>query len=164
MHLYIITRGIKHAVDKFISELSGKYMPFKWQGQTTMLQVGVRPVQLWEIAFPDDQKDVMFETLWYSGIKNNGFAEHQKKYQKFIWPLRKLLGINEMPQEWDHTKGTMPVDGSGVQKIAIGVKPDAIFDDNQLKAIKKQAEELKKKSKELNDQAEELLKNEGEQI
>jgi hypothetical protein len=35
MHLYVATKGIKHDVDQFITELQGKYLPFKWREKDT---------------------------------------------------------------------------------------------------------------------------------
>ena len=132
MHLYIMTRGIKHAVDKFINELSAKYLPIKWKGNDSMVQVSVRPVQLWEIVYPKQHHDVMMNTLWTGGITNNGFAEHQKKWKKFIYPLRKLLGAKKINPKFE-TTNQMFVDGNGVQKIAIGIKDDKLIgEDEQL--------------------------------
>ena len=72
MHTYLLTRGIKHEVDQFITELQGKYLPFKWrdlnnkdnQLQDTMVQLGVRPIQLWELVYPEESRDVIMTTLF----------------------------------------------------------------------------------------------------
>lgn len=39
MHLYAITRGIKHDVDRFITELQGKYVPMDVKGERVAVQV-----------------------------------------------------------------------------------------------------------------------------
>lgn len=123
MHLYILTRGIKHAVDRFITELQGKYVPFKWKSPTDkeikdyMVQLGVRPVQLWEIVFPEDQKDIVLTT-----ILGNEPSHPNKMFGKYISWIRKILKIDEIP-EYDK-KNYMPICKVDVGVVALGVKKD----------------------------------------
>lgn len=136
MHVYMITRGIKHQVDRFISELSAKYL--KWRGMAEgdtekkdyVVQVAVRPIQLYEVVFPREFRDHMLTTLLPNpaDFGRNGFAEHQKKYKKFIWPLRKLLGAKPIPKDAQHLgpSGMIPLERSGVQCIVVGLKDDEV--------------------------------------
>ena len=125
MHLYMMTRGIKHEVDQFITELQGKYLPFKYRQkegeplQDWNVQLAVRPIQLWEIVFPEDQQDLVLTTCLGDGAK--GKTQH-KKHEKYVWALRKMLGINPLPDYKADKK--MPVRCSGIEIVGIGVKPD----------------------------------------
>ena len=90
MHTYLLTRGIKHEVDQFITELQGKYLPFKWRNvndkdskiQDTMVQLGVRPIQLWELVYPEESRDVIMMTLFKQpakkGERTAGMTQHKK--------------------------------------------------------------------------------------
>lgn len=57
MHLYLMTRGHEDEVRKYIDHLKAQY--FLWPnihgpGKHDHMQLGVRPIQLWEITFPRD--------------------------------------------------------------------------------------------------------------
>lgn len=129
MHLYLMTRGIKHEVDQFITELQGKYLPFKWRDlkdpnsklQDTFVQLSVRPIQLWEIVFPKESMDVVLTTVLAG---NNGDTQH-KKHQWIINKVRMLLGVKEVPK-YNNTNA-MPIRRAGIELIGIGVKEDYWF-------------------------------------
>src|SRR3990167_7159164 len=118
MHVYILCRGIKHQFDRFINELSAKYLPYEIKEDGTaglkkgkyVAQVHVRPIQLFEVVFPEECKDLMLNTLLNGG---NGETQH-KKHQKFIFMLRKILGVEKIP-EYDKTVGIIPVERAGVE-------------------------------------------------
>lgn len=125
MHVYFITRGIKHSVDRFINELSAKYLPFKMQGKDAMLQTSVRPIQLWEVVFPKEHKDIMLTTLFPDGE----ICQH-KRHKKFLALIRRALGKDVKPiGEWDKTKGAMPLYRAHTEFAAIGIKEDRDLDD-----------------------------------
>ena len=120
MHLYLITRGIKNHVDQFITELQGKYLSMNYQGKPSYVPVMVRPIQLWEIVFPEDHKELMLNSIFQGA--DGGKTQH-KKHQKFIYMLRKILGASPLPKEYK--KGQiMPIYGADVEKIGIGLKKD----------------------------------------
>lgn len=138
MHLYIITRGIKNWVDQFITELQGKYVPFRFrdpkdnQIKDCMAQVAVRPIQLWEIVFPEDCKDVMLTTILdktYMTQKGygGGLLTQHKKHEKFIWGLRKMLGIKPI-QEFNRNNA-LPICRNHVEVVGIGIKKDRWYND-----------------------------------
>ena len=123
----MMTRGIKHDVDRFINELSAKYLPFKYQSTTDkklkdyMLQVSVRPVQLWEIAVPKEHQDIMLRTLF----KTQPIRKEYGWMKKYIWAFRKALGLKPIPK---YPAGeVLPVFDANVDKIAIGIKDDYYF-------------------------------------
>lgn len=88
MHLYAISRGIKHEVDRVINELQGKYLKTKFGKEEAMLQLGVRPVQLWEFFFPAEHLDVVRNSLSIDPRHDNSIG---------IKSLRKLLKAKKLP-------------------------------------------------------------------
>ena len=134
-HTFIMTRGIKHEVDQFITELQGKYLPFKWRDvnikdsklQDTMVQLGVRPIQLWELVYPEEQRDVILTTLFDNPpnpeVGRGGGQTQHKRHGKFIWLLRKMIGIKDPPKTWN-TNQRMPIRRLGMELIHVGDKGD----------------------------------------
>ena len=66
MHLYIATRGIKDRVDRLINDLAARYYPYK-AGEVAgkpvigSMQLSVRPLQFWELVFPEEALE---EVCW----------------------------------------------------------------------------------------------------
>ncbi len=142
MHLYIITRGIKNFVDQFITELQGKYLPFKYQDDkgnliNTQAQVAVRPIQLWEIVFPEEQKDLMLNTI-LRGSPTNGLQH--AKHKKFIWTLRKCLGVEKISE---YKKDFLiPISINHTEIIGIGTKKDYWIDTRDKKTYAQKENEF----------------------
>jgi len=144
MHLYLISRGIKHDVDRFITELQGKYLPFKYPDKDgnmkdVMVQVGVRPIQLWEVVFPEEHKDMMLNTLFQSNPQ--GATQH-KKHNKFIFAIRKILGVDPIPEY--KKDQVMPIYLRNTELSAIGIKKDYWRNFKTGEAINDPTEEQKK--------------------
>lgn len=123
MHAYIMTRGIKHKVDQFITELQGKYLPFQYpnkdgKNELNMLQLSVRPIQLWEIVYPAEHNDVVLNTL----LNGTNGQTHQKKHHWVVNKIRWLLGVKEIPEYNKANK--MPVALDSIEVVGIGVKDD----------------------------------------
>ena len=129
MHLYIMTRGIKKDSDQFITELQGKYLPFKFPDPKNPkelmpcnLQLGVRPIRLYEVVFPEDSKDIVLSTiLGTEGVWKDGKSQH-KKHQKWIWSIRKILGCEPIPKY--KTDLVLPISKQNVEVVGIGIKKD----------------------------------------
>ncbi len=132
MHLYLLTRGIKPDVDRFITELQGKYLPYVFEGVNKHTQVQVRPVQFWEIVFPEPQKDLVLRSI----LENNQGKMATPRLQKYLFPLRKLLGCKPIPP-YDYWKDEklktrmpfLPMYLNNVEKIGIGIKEDYYRED-----------------------------------
>jgi len=149
MHLYLMTRGIKHEVDQFITELQGKYLPFKWRDpnkgkdaplEDVYVQTSVRPIQLWEIAFPEEHKDLVLATCLGGNEGLKGKPNH-KKHEKIIWAIRKALGKDVMPiPEYDGTK-QMPIRRIGIDLTGIGIKADKWINADSTQVDKKHKDE-----------------------
>ena len=117
-----MSRGIKHEVDRFIRELSSQYVPFMYPDKNgdlkpEVLQVGVRPIQLWECVFPETHRDLMLRTI----LGESAETQHPR-HQKFIWALRKILGIKPVG-EYKKDK-FLPIQRKHIETIGIGEKAD----------------------------------------
>ncbi len=82
------------------------------------VQVAVRPIQLYEVVFPEEHKDVMLSTILGD---SKGKTQH-KKHNKFIYALRKILGVEEIPNFKTDLK--MPISNMNTEIIGIGIKKD----------------------------------------
>lgn len=118
----MMTRGIKHEIDKFINELSAKYLPFKFKEKDCMCQVAVRPIQLWEVVFPEEHYDVMCATM-FDGVN----VTQHKKHQKWVTAIRKVLGVKKIKEYKMDNK--MPIAREHLETIPIGFKDDYKFAD-----------------------------------
>lgn len=127
MHLYILTRGIKNWSDQFITELQGKYIPFKFPSKEDpkkltdyQVQLAVRPIQLYEIVFPEEYKDVVLNTIL--GEENASGATQHKQHLKWVYALRKMLGVEKIPEYKKDI--SIPITKQNVEIIGIGIKKD----------------------------------------
>jgi len=130
MHTYILTRGNQFWVDQFIKELQGKYLPYEiksdkcfnngYKKGILQFQIGVRPIQLWEIVYPKEQIDLVHNTLFETSD-----AKPQHAWQeKHIFAMRKLLRLKKIPA-YDKTR-LMPITRQNIEVVGIGIKEDRI--------------------------------------
>ena len=120
MHLYAVTRGIKHDVDRLITELQGKYIPYEFKkGEIGALQLSIRPIQLWEICFPEAELQKVLNTL-----KDTGTSRISNTQRFFI---RKMLKADAVPKIDENIPG-MQVYKSNVEIALIGIKKDVYID------------------------------------
>lgn len=149
MHLYAITRGVKWNVDLFINELSGKYLPFKWRFPNTKeikdcaFKLGVRPIQLWEFAFPESSKDQVLATILGD---NKGKCQHSK-HQKLAWALQKALRVDGVPDYKIDQK--FPCFKEAIEVVGIGIKDDYWMGPNDEHFTKEEYEKLPEEIKKL---------------
>lgn len=133
MHLYIATKGIKNEIDQFITELQGKYLPFKWRDkpgdplEDSCIQLSVRPIQLWEIGYPKESHDIVCTTILgkdYQGVMGNDGKKPvvHKWVNKFIFFFRKLLHLKPIPPY--KTDKIMPIRRQNMMIIGLGCKDD----------------------------------------
>lgn len=141
MHLIIATRGNKESVDLLIKELSSKYLslPFrdKKTGEIVNVQnpVHVRPMQVWDIVFPKEYKDIILTTL-FKKDKNIGVDNPMAK-RLYKWVL-KFLPFQKVPEDWDTSK-FLTVENQDIEIVGLGMKEDKTEDflrsDEQMKSI-----------------------------
>lgn len=119
MHIYFITRGIKHEVDQFIKELSCQYLPYDNKEGKAILQTRLSPIQLWDVSFPKEHRDAMLTTLF----KDGQGKPINKKHSKWAAILRKILGVKKIPA-YRTDKKLAPVH-KHMEVVGIGIKDDA---------------------------------------
>ena len=120
----MLTRGIKNCVDRYISDLQAQY--FEYGGKGNYVQLAVRPIQLWEVAFPKESFKEVCGTLHNS-------TENRKDIGLPMAALRKVLGAKKLPK-LDFTK--IPrrlIYKEFVATYPIGYREDAIWKDGPLK-------------------------------
>jgi len=137
MHLYLITRGIKHDVDRFVKEMTSKYLPYTWRDPKTkklekgVVQVAMRPVQFWEVVFPKEHRDVILNTLWPQTRKEVCKGHFGNiATQKFKWILariRKLIGIKEIDPNYKNVP-CLALWKNNIEFIGVGEKEDVVID------------------------------------
>ena len=132
MHLYCITRGLKSAIDEFINQLQGQYLPFEVKEGAAGLkkgkynvQVQVRPIQMWEIVFPREHKDIKLAT----DLGEDAGTPHHSKFKKFVWGLRKVLGVKPIPKYDSKLKLPCTAARKHTEFVGIGIKEDYNFED-----------------------------------
>lgn len=138
MQLFIFVRGEVRAHQRFIEELSAKYLPFVYKGvdkdgkfiEGTQVdyhyQVTVRtsPLGIYEVCFPEPCLDMMLETLFRNSNTMNGNGNTWRKTdQKYVKMFRFLLGIDKIPKTWNKEK-YLPLTKDNLEIIAIGMKRD----------------------------------------
>ena len=121
MHLYVLARGIKQETDRWVNDLSARYYPYeiKKGQQKVMCQLAVRPVQIYEIVFPEDQLDEVLKTIKPQRVYTGG---KYKYYQKMIDMLGKLMGLKKVPEYVDDKKFRIYAPYVAVHPI--GIKQD----------------------------------------
>lgn len=122
MHLYAIARGIKHDLDRCIHHLSATFLPMKNSGGK-VVQVGVRPIAIYEIVYPEEHHELMCNTVFKWG---DGNSQH-KRHNKFTAIIRKMLGVDKL----EFTKNAalhLPAYNENIEWIGIGQKEDRKFD------------------------------------
>ena len=86
MHLYVLTRGIKDKIEKWANDLSAQYLPFQLKGNdvkgakpgTYHFPVTLRPVQMWDICFPREHKDLILASVMGGGDGKPINKKHNK--------------------------------------------------------------------------------------
>ena len=119
MHLYVITRGIKHEVDKWVTHMQAQYLPYKAHGKEYLAQLGLRPVQLWEIVIPKDSMPILCKSLW----GKNPTPRAEWKYSFQLGAMRKVLGAKKIPK-FDEKLPILPIYRENVAIYPIGIKED----------------------------------------
>lgn len=125
MHLYMLTRGIKPLVDNYINDLLAQYFPYApdTTGKMQMLQLSIRPIQLWEVVFPMEcLKGVMETVLPYESIDTWQPTPGWRGMKMDM--LRMALGAQKLPPLKLDSKALRPI-----RKANLAVYPFAIKED-----------------------------------
>ena len=135
-----MTRGNKTWVDWFIKRLEGICLPFEYRFdvkkkmQKRWFEVGVRPIQFWEIVYPEPCHELMCHTILDQKM---GETQH-KKHEKVLWGMRKMMGLKKIDYNWkpkkiikefakqiplDH-EGKIPIVKEHIEPVGVGFKKD----------------------------------------
>ncbi len=144
MHLLFLTRGHLDEVRKLISGLHEKFLPMEFTQTRTKkkgvvnVQTVVRPIQLWEIIFPEksptnewieedpkyrDNLELMMNTLRITDKDS-----YVPKANKFAMMLRRAFGLKKLPKKVTEKEALM-LRSKDVHVIPIGYKTDKILKD-----------------------------------
>ncbi len=124
MHLYFITRGVKHFRDLFVNMMQSQMWRWKRTNletnkkEVTGVQGALRPIELWEYIFPEECLD---EVLTMLNIRNGDIINMSKTKSAM---LRKALGKDVKPIPKYKDNPTHFVEKTGIAIYPIGIKKD----------------------------------------
>jgi len=122
MHYYCLARGDMLQVDKFMSDVRARAVPFKYHPTEPpgILEVAVRRIELLEIAFPEEHKNFII------GMLGNIHSDKSKIKRALAYPIRKLLGAT--PVKPGEVVPLVPGNGGIIRPfvdiVDIGIKKD----------------------------------------
>lgn len=105
MHLYFMTRGVKHLRNLWVEQMS--MQPFLWKRQNlktkkdevTIVSGGLRPIELWEYVIPKENRDLVLNAMGVvkeDGSLTSDWGQGAARYG--LPMLRKALGASKMPK------------------------------------------------------------------
>ena len=131
MHLYVVARGQYRWLQDWVANLSARYLPYKHTKDQPpgMVQISVRPVQLFEIAFPEPCLERVLGMVWpYDGgntkppTEGSGPTLIGKVYKKLLG-MSRIVGLKQIPfvkksPEWQlvNPHAYVGVTGVGLKK------------------------------------------------
>lgn len=135
MHLYVLGRGINDELKRWENDLSAIFLPWEFmhKGKKTKgkIRFAIRPVQLYEMVFPEEQLDNVMSAVVgkpngenIPGSTKNG--ETYIKYKilnKLKRTLGKVLGLKPTPKRWKYNP-RMQIINRAVGVHPIGIKKD----------------------------------------
>lgn len=118
MHLYIAVRGIWDEVHRFVNDILAVYLPYKYHKDEKpgILQCALRPIWLFEIAFPEEELQRVYDIVKpdQSDIKGVGAAM-----------LRKIVKAEKVPDKIRKNYKPTPFPPKrSIAVTAIGIKKD----------------------------------------
>ena len=120
MHFYCIARGIRTRQAEWVEALGSIYLPYKNDAEQPagLVQLSVRPIQLYEIVFPEDQKDYVLSTINPMGWGTNPAVTLGRK------ALYKALGCDIPVKPLNTPASLFSQVFNAVDVIPIGLKKD----------------------------------------
>ena len=121
MHLYVVARGVKTHQDNWVTDLLAKYLPYEYEkGKQGLVQLSVRPVQMYEIVFPESQLDEVLKAVKPGKVAGYPWLDNISKM------FSKLLKLKKIPEFTDDGKFRMAPHAVTVH--GIGIKDDIFVD------------------------------------
>ena len=120
-HIIVAVRGQRSMINQWEETLNSVFLPYETElidpktGQRVMgsLQLGLRPVRLYDIAYPKKQEDLVLKLV-------NPGTTWIKKYQKYFDWIRRILGLKPLPE---YKRLEMP-HHRFVEVVGVGSKED----------------------------------------
>jgi len=102
MHLYGVTRGASWVIKRFKSFVEAQYCDYSDGINKNMIQIVMRPVQMWEIVFPEDSlPEVLALCQTRAPLKpkkeRKWAMKEWMRQSKYVWGLQKLLNLLPIP-------------------------------------------------------------------
>ena len=132
MHLYVVARGVLNEIKRWERALENQFLPTKYIHPETkkieegFVQLGVRPVQLYEIVFPKEQLNRVLNIV---NPSVGSYADRYKSGYKWINRIAKFLGLKKIPK-WTPEPITPMYKSPWVGVHGIGIKEDVKHPDN----------------------------------
>ena len=122
MEVFFISRGMNEQVEKWKKYIETWMSPYPFVDKERNkgnqgYQLNLKPIQLWGLTFPRDQKDLIFSSFGFTDKTSNIGWLHN-----YMYPLRKLLRCKPIPEY----KKVSPkyIGKEFVQFLPIGIKGD----------------------------------------
>ena len=131
MHLYVLARAQVNRLNEWEGDLNKKFVNYTYGHQhpetgkpdiTGLYQLNVRPIRLYEIAFPEEMKDLVIPMISPNKM-------YDERLDKFVWPIRKMLGLEKVPEFKPQIKEELKTPGEWLNRkwvdcMGIGIKKD----------------------------------------
>ncbi len=128
MHMYLASRGQKDKVDNFINDLQAINLHYgspNEKGHRMIVQLGVHPIELWELTFPKEHFETILNTI-APGFDNTKVRQREMKIlQKF----RGLVSGSVIPRVNLTGKKRIIVRNAAVSVYPFATKEDAVWTD-----------------------------------
>jgi len=127
-------RGIKANMDWLINDLQAQFFNYsikkdseKMKKGDYQVQLAVRPIQLYELVFPEEALGEVQKTLWN---KDPDYypKEDNWKVTKLMQTMRKMLGATKMPKIPKDARGRL-LRNFDVAIQPVGIKKDHFNED-----------------------------------
>lgn len=135
MHLFFLTRGIKHDRDRMVEQLASLHFPWmiknkKGKEERRVVQGHLQPIELWSYVFPEEHLDGVLRTLKPSdslGIPLNknhiGYGKGSPARKMSLTAIRKAMSLKKIPK-WSEKGDKYPIWANNMQIVGIGIKED----------------------------------------
>ena len=93
MHTYILIRGIKKDADRWVEDMSMKFLPFTYNNMPHMVQLSMRPIWLYECVYPEPAHELFMKLIQPNVEEVDG--GYYSAATAYLWALRKLMKLNK---------------------------------------------------------------------
>ena len=126
MHLYVMAKGIKPHLEKWQNDLLAQYVKVYQKGipiKGAVVQLAVRPVQLFEIGFPKEELDNVMNMIGTGDYITKRYPRLHKMAKYF----RKFFGLKQVPLPKNPYAVFQPTNSQkAVAIVPIGIKEDIV--------------------------------------